>query len=68
MHRLIVVILAAVDAAIAAAVGIAATLAPLTVLWVLGMDGTADWGTLWPAQRRHLATGKSRPAAGDPSR
>ena len=49
MHRLIVVILAAVDAAIAAAVGIAATLAPLTVLWVLGMDGTADWGTLWPA-------------------
>lgn len=49
MHRLIVVILAAVDAAIAAAVGIAATLAPLTVLWVLGMDGTADWSTLWPA-------------------
>ena len=49
MHRLIVVILAAVDAAIAAAVGIAATLAPLTVLWVLGMGGTADWSTLWPA-------------------
>ncbi|MET0780814.1 MAG: DUF6350 family protein [Microbacterium sp.] len=49
MHRLIVVILAAVDAAIAAAVGIAATLAPLTVLWVLGMGGTADWGALWPA-------------------
>ncbi len=49
MHRLIVVILAAVDAAIAAAVGIAATLAPLTLLWVLGMGGTADWGALWPA-------------------
>jgi hypothetical protein len=49
MHRLIVVILAAVDAAIAAAVGIAAALAPLTLLWVLGMAGTADWGTLWPA-------------------
>jgi len=49
MHRLIVIILAAVDAAIAAAVGIAATLAPLTLLWVLGMGGTADWGTLWPA-------------------
>ena len=49
MHRLIVVILSAVDAAIAAAVGIAATLAPLTLLWVLGMGGTADWGALWPA-------------------
>jgi len=49
MHRLIVVLLAAVDAAIAAAVGIAATLAPLTVLWVVGMSGTAEWGTLWPA-------------------
>ena len=48
MHRLIVVILSAVDAAIAAAVGIAATLAPLTLLWVLGMGGTADWGLLWP--------------------
>lgn len=49
MHRLIVVILSAVDAAIAAAVGIAATLAPLTVLWVLGLGGTADWAALWPA-------------------
>jgi hypothetical protein len=49
MHRLIVVILSAVDAAIAAAVGIAATLAPLTLLWVLGLGGTADWGALWAA-------------------
>lgn len=49
MHRLIVVILAAVDAAVAAAVGIAATLAPLTLLWVLGAGGTADWGALWPS-------------------
>ncbi|SFR95064.1 hypothetical protein SAMN04487846_1086 [Microbacterium sp. cf046] len=49
MHRLIVVILSAVDAAIAAAVGVAATLAPLTLLWVLGMGGSADWGALWPA-------------------
>lgn len=49
MNRLIVVILAAVDAAIAAAVGLAATLAPLTLLWVLALGGTADWGALWPA-------------------
>ncbi|WES62734.1 DUF6350 family protein [Microbacter sp. GSS18] len=49
MHRLTVVILAAVDAAIAVAVGIAAILAPLTLLWVLGFDGAADWAALWPA-------------------
>ncbi|MGH7290016.1 MAG: cell division protein PerM, partial [Myxococcota bacterium] len=49
MHRLIVVILAAVDAAIAAAVGIAATVAPLTLVWVLGLGGAADWSGLWPA-------------------
>src|SRR5918994_1224776 len=49
MHRLIVVILAAVDAAIAVAVGVAATLAPLTLLWVFGFGDAADWGSLWPA-------------------
>ena len=49
MHRLIVALLATVDAAIAAAVGIAATLAPLTLLWVFGFGGTADWAALWPA-------------------
>ncbi|GAA1983696.1 cell division protein PerM [Microbacterium pumilum] len=49
MHRLIVALLAAVDAAIAVAVGIAATLAPLTLLWVFGLGGGADWGALWPA-------------------
>ena len=49
MHRLIVALLAAVDAAIAVAVGVAATLAPLTLLWVFGLGGGADWGALWPA-------------------
>jgi hypothetical protein len=49
MHRLTVALLAAVDAAIALAVGIAATLAPLTLVWVFGLGGGADWGTLWPA-------------------
>lgn len=48
MHRLIVALLASVDAAIAVAVGLAATLAPLTLLWVFGFGGGADWGTLWP--------------------
>lgn len=49
MHRLIVAFLAAIDAAIAVAVGLAATLAPLTLLWVFGLGGAADWGVLWPA-------------------
>ena len=49
MHRLIVAILAAVDAAIAVAVGVAATLAPLTLLWVFAFGDAADWGSLWPA-------------------
>ena len=47
MHRLIVALLATVDAAIAVAVGLAATLAPLTLLWVFGFGGEADWGVLW---------------------
>ncbi|MFB7892961.1 DUF6350 family protein [Microbacterium sp. NPDC056044] len=49
MHRLIVALLSSVDAVIAAAVGIAATLAPLTLLWVFGFGGGADWGLLWPS-------------------
>ncbi|RLK47867.1 DUF6350 family protein [Microbacterium telephonicum] len=52
MNRLLVVILAAFDAAIAAAVGLAAALAPLTLLWVFGFGGGADWGLLWPASAR----------------
>ncbi|HET6302751.1 DUF6350 family protein [Microbacterium sp.] len=49
MHRLVVAFLAAFDAAVAAAVGLAAVLAPLTVLFVFGLGGAADWRALWPA-------------------
>jgi hypothetical protein len=49
MHRLIVVLLAAFDAALAVAVGVAAVLAPLTLVWVFAFGDTADWGALWPA-------------------
>ncbi len=49
MHRLTVALLATVDAALAVAVGVAATLAPLTLLWVFGFGGDADWASLWPA-------------------
>lgn len=48
MHRVIVVLLAALDAAVAAAVGLAAVLAPFTLLWVLAFGLQADWGSLWP--------------------
>lgn len=63
MHRLIVVILAAVDAVIALAVGLAAILAPLTLVWVLGFGGTADWGALWPASATIWQLGHAVPLA-----
>lgn len=47
MHRLLVALLAALDAVLAAAGGIAVVLAPLTLLWVFGV-GEPDWGALWP--------------------
>lgn len=48
MHRLLIALLAALDAVLAAAGGIAVVLAPLTLLWVFGV-GTPDWSALWPA-------------------
>lgn len=48
MQRLLVALLAAFDAVIAAAVGLAVLLAPLTLLWTLAFGVTADWGALWP--------------------
>lgn len=48
MHRLIVLLLAAFDAAIAVAVAVAATLASLTLLWIFGFGDAADWAALWP--------------------
>jgi len=49
MNRLLVALLAAFDALVAAAGGLAIALAPLTLLWVLALGGGADWGALWPA-------------------
>jgi hypothetical protein len=46
MHRLVVALLAALDAALAAVVGVAAALAPLALLWLAG--GTLPWNALWP--------------------
>ncbi len=49
MNRLIVALLAALDAIIQAAVGLAVVAAALTVLWAVGLGGAADWSILWPA-------------------
>ncbi|MFC6326877.1 DUF6350 family protein, partial [Microbacterium koreense] len=48
MYRLVVVLLAAIDAVIAAAVGLAALMAPLTLLWAIGFGDEAEWAALWP--------------------
>jgi len=48
MDRLLIALLSAFDALLAAAVGIAAALAPLTLIWVIALAGDADWGALWP--------------------
>ncbi|MCJ1706564.1 DUF6350 family protein [Microbacterium sp. VKM Ac-2923] len=48
MHRLLVALLAALDAVLAAAGGIAVIFAPLALLWVFGV-GDPEWGALWPA-------------------
>lgn len=61
MNRLLVAVLAAIDALIAAAVGVAAALAPLTVLWVFTLGGDADWGALWPASVRVWQAGNLVP-------
>lgn len=48
MNRLLVAALAAVDAVVAAAVGLGVVVAPLVLLWFTAFSG-ADWGALWPA-------------------
>lgn len=48
MHRVFVLLLAALDAFVAAAIGIAAALAPLAVVWFVAF-GTGNASGLWPA-------------------
>src|SRR5690606_12418924 len=61
MQRLLVALLAAFDAAIAAAVGLVVLLAPLTLLWTLAFGVTADWGALWPVTGTLWAFGHGVP-------
>lgn len=52
MNRLLVAVLAAFDALLAVAVGIALVLAPATVLWAIGFGAAGDWSLLWPTSVR----------------
>jgi hypothetical protein len=63
MHRFLVALLAALDAAVSAIVGWAAVLAPLTLLWVFAFGGLADWSALWPATVRIWQLGNLVPLA-----
>lgn len=47
MQRVLVLLLSALDALVAAAVGVAAAFAPLMVLWFVAF-GADDWSGLWP--------------------
>lgn len=51
MNRVVVALLSAVDAVVAAAIGLGAVLVPLTLLWIFAFDGL-DWVSLWPAAAR----------------
>ncbi|MFL0411159.1 DUF6350 family protein [Microbacterium paludicola] len=52
MHRFLVALLAALDAAVSAIVGWAVVLVPLLLMWVFAFGGLADWSALWPATVR----------------
>ncbi|MBP2437431.1 DUF6350 family protein [Microbacterium amylolyticum] len=52
MQRVLIAGLAAVDALIAAAAGIAVVLAPLTLLWITSFSDAGAWGALWPTTAR----------------
>ncbi|MFT4235593.1 MAG: DUF6350 family protein [Microbacterium sp.] len=62
MQRVLIALLSALDAVIHAAIGLAAALATLTVLWTFEFGGaTADWGALWPASARIWQLGQFVP-------
>ena len=63
MNRLLVALLSLIDAVLAAAIGLAIALAPLTALWAFGLGGSADWGTLWPASATIWQLGHLVPVA-----
>ncbi|MFJ6679763.1 DUF6350 family protein [Microbacterium sp. NPDC091382] len=63
MNRLLVSLLAAVDALVTVAVGVGIVLAPVTLVWVFGISGDADWAALWPAGATIWQLGHFAPVA-----
>ena len=63
MNRLLVSLLAAVDALLAVAVGVGVVLAPVTLVWIFGIGGDADWAALWPAAATIWQLGHFAPVA-----
>jgi hypothetical protein len=49
MRRPLVIALAALDAVLAVALGLAIIFAPLTLAWIVAIGADGDWGLLWPA-------------------
>lgn len=76
MQRVLVAVLAAVDALVAAAVGLVAVLAPFTLLWIVEFGDVDAWNALWPATARvwqlghlvpvHIDLGETAAALGIP--
>lgn len=52
MNRLLVLVLAAIDAVLTVAIGVAVAFAPLALLWVFAFGADAAWLALWPAAVR----------------
>lgn len=67
MQRVLVAALAAVDALVAAAVGLVAVLAPFTIVWIAVFGDTDAWGALWPATSRVWQLGHLVPVRIDAS-
>lgn len=63
MNRVLVSLLAAVDALLAVAVGLGVVLAPVTLVWIFGVGGDADWAALWPAAATIWQLGHFAPVA-----
>ncbi|WP_060916307.1 cell division protein PerM [Microbacterium oleivorans] len=63
MNRLLVSLLAAVDALVTVAVGVGVVLAPVTLVWVFGVSGNAEWAALWPAAATIWQLGHFAPVA-----
>ncbi|MFT4211306.1 MAG: DUF6350 family protein, partial [Microbacterium sp.] len=62
MQRVLVILLSALDALVAVAVGAAAALAPLSVLWFVAF-GVPDWSALWQAAASVWQLGHAVPLA-----